>query len=158
MYTDECADIKVSDRHVARDIHHLDILIKRMIERSEKDTPIYNLTGTNGWMIRYLYANRHKDVFQKDIEEHFNIRRSTVSKMVDGMEKKGLIERSSVEGDARRKRLTLTPFALEINALICENLERTDRELKANISHDDLKVFFSVLDKIKQNIDSSEMT
>ena len=62
-----------------------------------------------GWIIGYLYQNRDKEVFQRDIQEQFSIRRSTVTGILQLMEKNGLITRSSVERDARLKKLELTP-------------------------------------------------
>lgn len=51
----------------------------------------------NGWVIVYLAHNSDRDVFQRDLEERFNVRRSTVSNILSLMEKKGLIKRESVD-------------------------------------------------------------
>ena len=44
------------------------------------------------------------DVYQKDIESFFKLRRSTVSSQLDTLEKKGLIQRVPVSHDARLKK------------------------------------------------------
>ena len=36
----------------------------------------------HGWVIGYLYDNREKEIFQKDLESTFCIARSTVTKIV----------------------------------------------------------------------------
>lgn len=54
----------------------------------------------HGRILGYLYWSRPKDVYQKDIEEHFNITRSSVAGIVKLMEQKGYILRQSVQGDA----------------------------------------------------------
>ena len=59
----------------------------------------------HGRILGYLYWSRPKDVYQKDIEEHFNITRSSVAGIVKLMEQKGYILRQSVQGDARLKKL-----------------------------------------------------
>ena len=47
------------------------------------------ITRKNGWIIGdYLASNRDKDIFQKDIEYNFSIRRSTVSGILQLMEKR----------------------------------------------------------------------
>ena len=68
------------------------------------------------------------------------------------MEKKGYIERVSVESDARLKKLILTEKAKEIQKKnridIYNNVEK---KLTQEIAEEELKVFFKVLIKMKQN-------
>ena len=52
--------------------------------------------------------NRDTPVFQRDIEREFSITRSTVTNILQLMERKGYIERRSVPQDARLKQLVLT--------------------------------------------------
>ena len=68
------------ERTVGFEVRSLNNLIKRDVERSE----IFNMcrtTGLHGWAIKYFYDNREKDIFQRDFEERFSIRRSTASKI-----------------------------------------------------------------------------
>ena len=67
----------------------------------------------NGWIMRYLYENRKKDIFQKDIEKFFSIGRSTVTNIIQILEKKGYVRRESVEYDARLKKVILTEQGIE---------------------------------------------
>ena len=54
-------------------------------------------------------ANRNgRDVYQRDIEQWFNIRRSSVTALLQGMAQDGFITRCAVEKDARLKRLVAT--------------------------------------------------
>ena len=62
----------------------------------------------HGWIIRYLYENREQDIFQKDIEQRFAVGRSTVTNLIQLMEKKGFVKRESVKQDARLKKVILT--------------------------------------------------
>ena len=43
------------------------------------------ITRQQGGVIHFLSQNRDRDIFQKDIEERFKIRRSTVSVMLSSM-------------------------------------------------------------------------
>ena len=60
-----------------------------------------NLSEIQGLIIGYLHNNRFKDVFQKDIEERFTMRRSTVTGVLQSMERNGYIIREKVPYDAR---------------------------------------------------------
>lgn len=55
-------------------------MLHRQIIASENIKRVDELTGATGWLIGYLVHNRDRDIFQKDIEKEFSIRRSTASK------------------------------------------------------------------------------
>jgi len=87
-------------------INHLSHLYKRRLDRAvtaECPEGQESITGQNGWVICYLMENEKRgcEVFQKDLEKKFGIRRSTVSNIIDLMEKKSLLTRTSADGDAR---------------------------------------------------------
>ncbi len=121
------------------------------IRREMKET-----TGKNGWIIGFLVEHQGEDIFQKDIENRFSIRRSTVSNMLGLMEKKGYVRRVSVESDARLKKLVPTQKALDIHRKMMEALERKEQSLREGITQEDLDTFFRVLDKIQHNIGQTE--
>ena len=67
-----------------------------------------DLSMVHGHLIGFLYRNRERPIYQRDIEDELHITRSSVTSLVKLMEKRGYIARESVESDARLKRLTLT--------------------------------------------------
>ena len=73
------------------------------------------ITGVNIRIINFLADNSERDIFQRDIEEEFSVRRSTVSKVLSLMEEKNLIRRKTVSGDARLKKLVLTEHGYEVH-------------------------------------------
>ena len=58
-----------------------------------------NLTGMQLFILEYLYQHQQQDVFQRDLEAEFHVRRSTVTGILKGMEKKGLIQRGLSEAE-----------------------------------------------------------
>ncbi len=100
----------------------------------------------------YLYDHRDEDVFQKDIEYEFSIRRSTSSSIISLMEKKGYIERVSVAHDARLKKLVLTDKALRFCDIIQANTIEFEDTMRKGITDEELEFFYSILDKIVNNI------
>lgn len=140
------------ERTVGFEVRSLNNLIKRDVERSE----IFNMcrtTGLHGWAIKYFYDNREKDIFQRDFEERFSIRRSTASKMLGLMEKKGLIERQSVSSDARLKKIVLTEKAVQLHERITQDILEREKRLLAGISPEKLEIFYEVIDTIKANLE-----
>lgn len=143
-----------NEKFIGREMRKTNNLLKRCHLNSEFHRKIDNITGTNGWIIGFLADNSDRDIFQKDIEEIFSLRRSTVSNMVQLMEKKGFIARESVDYDARLKKLVLTEKALEIHKAVMKNVEENEKKLRNGISDDELKTFFDVLEKIQKNLES----
>lgn len=134
-------------------VRRLSNLIKRDVECSKQRIGLDPLTDVNGWAIGYLYDNKGKDIFQKDFENKFSIRPSTASNILKTMEQKGLIKRVSVESDARLKKIVLTEKAIEIHKKVVKEIENREIRLKSGISEEELKVFFSVMQKLSANME-----
>ena len=144
--------ILVENDHVGFKVCRLSKLIKRELDSHAPPEISGNTTAINRWVISYLYHNRDKDIFQKDIENLFSIRRSTASNMLQLMEQKGLISRVSVEGDARLKKLVLTPRAEEIYLRAQSVKEELDERLIADVSKEELDICVKVLEKMSRNL------
>ncbi len=91
------------EKYIGQEIRMLSNLIGRSIDNSPARMQIEDATGNNTWIIGYIAQHSDTDVFQKDLEEEFGITRSTVSKVVNLMVSKGLIERQNIPEDARLK-------------------------------------------------------
>ncbi|GGC90466.1 MarR family winged helix-turn-helix transcriptional regulator [Enterococcus wangshanyuanii] len=90
-------------------------------------------------------------VYQKDVEQEFDIRRSTVSGIIQRMEKRGLIERHSCKEDNRLKAIFLTAAGEQKVKENIDKLENFDDRLINNIPTEELDVFFHVLEKLSEN-------
>lgn len=139
-------------KYIGMEIGKTSNLLKRNFSSNKVKQQIEEATGKNSWIIAFLAEHQDEDVFQKDIERIFSIRRSTVSNILKLMEKKGYINREPVEYDARLKRLVLTKQAMDMYNLLMEQLNEKELILRKNISDEELETFFSILLKIQNNI------
>ena len=89
-------------------IRRVNNLIFRKINAFSRANGLEQGTPMHGWIVEYLYSHQSEPVFQRDIERDFSITRSTVTNILQLMERKGYIERQSVPQDARLKMLVLT--------------------------------------------------
>ena len=80
-------DLKTTDL-IGHEIKAINQVIQRKIFSSVANAGIDKITVMHGWIMEYLYKNRKRDVYQKDIESEFAISRSTVTNIVKLMEKK----------------------------------------------------------------------
>lgn len=73
------------------------------------------VTIMHGQILGYLYrcSRAETPVYQRDLEETFHITRSSVTGVVQLMERKGYIQRRSVQGDGRLKELFLTDRGIQ---------------------------------------------
>lgn len=141
------------ERAVGFEIKTLSNLIKRHFEQLSSRKEIDDLTGTNGWVIGYIARNMDKDVFQRDLEAEFSIRRSTASKILQLMERKGFIKREAVPYDARLKKLVLTEKALEIHVKSTKDIEEFEKKITTGLTEEEIDTFLAIADKIKKNLE-----
>lgn len=139
-------------RHIGFEIRSVNNMIKRCVE-AKRPKEFEAATGYHGWALRYFAENQDKDIYQRDFEEKFSIRRSTATKILQLMEKNGLIERKSVESDARLKKIVLTKKGSDIHKSALLNLQNFEKRLRKGISDEELKTFFKTIDKIKENLE-----
>lgn len=134
-------------------IRMLSNLIKRDVEKSRSEMGITLPKGINGWAISYFFENRHRDIFQKDFESEFSIRRSTASNILKTMEQNGFIERVSVESDARLKKIVLTQKAIDIHTTVLDSINKREARMREGLSAEEIDTFLTTLSKITANME-----
>ena len=138
-------------------VRTLSVAIKRAFEASKVRSG-FECTGTHGWVIGYLYDNRDRDVFQRDIEKQFSVRRPTMTEILKLMAKNGLLGREKCENDARLKRIKLTEKALLIHERHEKHIKSFERALLDGITEEERSVWLAVSQKIEQHAASAEKT
>lgn len=142
----------MEQKTVSFEIRVLGNLLRREAAHSDIRKHVDTLSGTNGWVIGFIAEHGDRDIFQRDLETRFSIRRSTASKILQLMERKGLIERQSVDYDARLKKLVLTPKALELHKLATKDMQALEDRLTRGLTKQELEGFFRVTEKLKSNL------
>ncbi len=137
---------------IGMELRSLTNMNRRYIDNNSHKQMFESITGTNGWIIAYLDHNSDRDVFQKDLEEAFGITRSTVSKVVNLMVQKGLVERSPVDYDARLKKLTLTPKSLELISYMEEDRKKHNEVLLDGFSDEEKQQLSEYIQRMKNNM------
>jgi DNA-binding MarR family transcriptional regulator len=137
---------------IGYEIKTLSNLIRRRIDSASIFSE--EVTGMQGWIIGYLYHNQQKrDVFQKDIEAEFLIRRSTATGILQLMEKNDMIIRMPVEYDARLKKIVLTRKAIAVHEAIVRELEHLEEQLAQGLTKEEIEAFFTIIRKMKKNVE-----
>lgn len=137
-------------RHVGGEVHMLSNLIRRKLD----ETMPPEVTGAHGKIIGFLFRNRERDVFQRDVEAEFHLRRSTASGILQLMEKNGLLYREAVPYDARLKKLVLTPKALALHQDILQHINALEARITRGVSPAELEQFFVTIETFRRNLEA----
>ena len=124
---------------------------RRNISAKMLETGLDQETIANGRIIGYLRHNTDKVIYQKDIEKATGLTKSAISNILTFMEKKGYIVRKSVEGDARLKKIELTPVGLEAENKIAAALKAVDDGMLMGLTDEDMSELIRLLTLIIQN-------
>ena len=135
---------------IGKAIHMVGNQMKRLADNAAAE---YGLTSIQSRIIRFLYLeSKKRDVYQKDIEEEFNIRRSSVSSVLQLLEKKGYIERVSVEKDGRLKKIILTGTGKLIQEKVHSLIQEGEQKLKDELTEEELKIFIDILSRLSKKL------
>lgn len=132
-------------------IKELEILICRLIH-SKNPNIVKPPTITQARIMKYIFENNSKDIYQKDLEKALNLRRATVSEVLATMERKGLIIRSENPNDARSKKIELAQLDNNKKRQMKEQMQQLEQLLIQDISKEELLTFSLVLRKMQNNI------
>lgn len=147
-------ELKTTDL-IGHEIKAINQVIQRKIFSSVANAGIDKITVMHGWIMEYLYKNRKRDVYQKDIESEFAISRSTVTNIVKLMEKKGYIKRASVKSDARLKKIILTDKGIETYKLIRQTIIDDENRFNSLLTDEERNTFFDLIRKLRSGIENS---
>ena len=131
-------------------IRRVDNLIFRRINQFARANGVEQATPMHGWIIEYLYRHRDEPVFQRDIEREFSITRSTVTNILQLMERKGYIRRLSVPQDARLKQLVLTEEGVLFHEKTMLSFHQTDDYVASLLTEEENAELLRLLNKLRE--------
>jgi MarR family transcriptional repressor of mepA len=127
-------------------------LIFRKINQFHRENEVEDVTPMHEWILSYLFWHRDEPVYQRDIEREFSITRSTVTNILQLMERKGYIERQSVPQDARLKRLVLTEKGACIREKTMQALHQTDEFVESLLTPEENAELLRLLNKLRKGL------
>ena len=153
MVQDQQSNSIIHIMGVMNSLHRLALAIAA---RCPENGPPDGMTISQLAIFAYLSFMVEEDVYQRDLEAFFRLRRSTVSSTLTTLEKKGLVYRVSVPHDARLKKIQLTERGQEIGLHVQSVFSQTNNIAVNGIPEKDLAVMNSALAKIQWNLDAAE--
>ncbi len=139
---------------VCTELKKLSNLASRFIRQHALKNNGFNLSRSQSMILGYIYEKEvnNIEVFQKDIENQFSIRRSTATESLKKLELSGLITRSVNQSDSRLKNIKLTDVALnEINN-VHSNAKALATVISKDVTDKELQTLLNVLKKLENNL------
>lgn len=144
----------MEDISIQQLLKRIDIQIKSKFDQAVAK---YDLTRSQCFVLGYIIKNKDKQIHLKDIEKALNLQKSTVSGILDRLEKNGFLERVEVEGDARCKALDLTAKAFELEASIKKDSEKIAERMLDGLNQNEQDQLKSLLNRLYKNIKDEEV-
>ena len=138
--------------------HQLKIAANKTTRLAEASIPAEvrrDVTPVQSHIVGFLYHNRDRALYQRDVEAEFSVNRATASKLLTAMERNGLIRRSAVAGDARLKKLELTEKALAHMEQIRLGLNQLEDRVTRDMTEEEKETLIRLLQKVEHNAETA---
>ena len=133
------------------------LILRELLKNEQTLKNISKPSPTQIQIIDYLLKHQKEKVYQKDLEKILNLKRSTISGVLQTMEKNKIIERHISKEDSRIKEITLNTQAQKIHQKKVKQLHNIEQTVTQNITKEDLEKFTEILNKMINNIKRGEI-
>ena len=137
---------------IGRQINKISNYLRR---RSQKTQEKIGLTNNQALVLDYIMAS-NESVYQKDIEREFNLRPSSATELISGMEEKGWIQRLPSLNDKRLKEIVFMDSGDVVRSSIKNEICTTEKQLIKGINKKDLEAFMKVTNMMLKNLEEED--
>lgn len=147
----------MEDKNIFNSIKELEKGIVRKIMNETSHDEMYSKPSiAQMQIIKYILKHDGKTIYQRDLEEVFNLRRATISGILKTMEKNNVIIRVCDPNDARGKIVILSDDAKKFFKEKETLFKKLETILKKDISKEELEIFYKVILKMRDNINRKD--
>lgn len=134
------------------EVRFINNLIKEVVSKTHPVTGQRPQTQLQAGIMAYLY-HQEQPVYQKNIEEAFNISGATATNTLRVMERNGLLTRSAMDKDARLKRIMMTEPAKEGHRQAEAHMDMMEEQMLRGLSGKEREELLRLLDIVKVNLE-----
>ncbi|MBP7058986.1 MAG: MarR family transcriptional regulator [Lachnospiraceae bacterium] len=130
--------------------NYTNLICKKMINYLNSKLAEFDLTAEQ-WQVM-LILSKHNKINQKLLAAEVKKDQPTLTRMLDILERKSLVERHLSKEDRRSYSVHITEKGLNQTEKLSPYIEDIFKNLLDGISEEDLSIYLDVLDKIDINI------
>lgn len=145
-------EINCSDRPVGGKVQ---VLARKIKYIADDNLAKLNVTLEQVKILRYIYFEcNNTAVNQKDIEKKFDIKRSSVTNILQNMERGELLTRSGDAKDARIKKVQLSKKGVEYAIHLKSFIMELEKQVVNGMTEEEQNEFSVLLDRAMENVES----
>ena len=126
-------------------------------ERMDARLSRYDMTPSQTHTLLYLSSHGYTAP-QRDVVEHLRVRPSTANGILDRMEEKGLIRRTTDENDQRQKRVSATEKGREMKELVRNAFQDAEAAMARGLRPDETEALRLLLYRVIENLEEDRTT
>lgn len=147
----------MEDKNIFNSIKELEKgIVRKIMSETSHDEMFSKPSIAQMQIIKYILKHDGKTIYQRDLEEVFNLRRATISGILKTMEKNNVIIRVCDPNDARGKIVILSDDAKKFFKEKETLFKKIETVLKKDISKEELEIFYKVILKMRDNINRKD--
>ena len=147
----------MEDKNIFNSIKELEKgIVRKIMSETSHDEMFSKPSIAQMQIIKYILKHDGKTIYQRDLEEVFNLRRATISGILKTMEKNNVIIRVCDPNDARGKIVILSDDAKKFFKEKETLFKKIETVLKKDISKEELEIFYKVIFKMRDNINRKD--
>lgn len=147
----------MEDKNIFNSIKELEkVIVRKIMSETSHDEMFSKPSIAQMQIIKYILKHDGKTIYQRDLEEVFNLRRATISGILKTMEKNNVIIRVCDPNDARGKIVILSDDAKKFFKEKETLFKKLETVLKKDISKEELETFYKVILKMRDNINRKD--
>jgi len=127
------------------------IAIKMKLSSDEKVKKL-GLNSQQGRMIGYIYEHQDSGIIQKDLALAFQCTEASITSMLQGLEKKGYIERRIPKENERLKYLYVLPKGAELIEDFNKSVIETEENIIESLTEQEKETLLALLLKVDRNL------
>nr|WP_269924475.1 MarR family transcriptional regulator [Enterococcus innesii] len=131
-------------------------LIRSIMNKSRESMELrikdLDISQQQGRMIAYIAQNEDKGLIQKDLAQVFQRRDASITSMLQGLEKKGYIERRIPKNNERQKNIYVLPKGKALIDQTNEAFYAAEKELVQALNAAEVEELTRLLRKIDQSL------
>ena len=128
------------------------VIYKTLENNKNKSLESLDLTSSQTGVLIYLLLNQNDEINQKDIENYLNLKNPTVTGILNRLEKKDFITRTTSNKDARHKIIVLTDKSKNIQNEVFDEIDFMEKQITKNMSQKEIDILFKLLQKVLENM------
>lgn len=110
------------------------------------------LNSQQGRMIGYIYEHQEDGIIQKDLAEVFQRRGASITSMLQGLEKKGYIERRTPKDNERQKNIYVLPKGENLIQEFNKTFDEVEKSITETLTESEKNTLMTLLIKVNQNL------